>query len=484
MTVEVTVEETQIPEVVASEQEAKMGTEVDEKTMENAQNVKVCSEPKLAEKCSSYREESNYLSDLKESEWKALSELKSKLEEAILGNTLLKSEEKKDKEKEKSSNEKSETEEKDENPDEKPTKEEESEPKDEPKIEGIEDISIWGVPLLPSKSSEGTDVVLLKFLRAREFKVNEAFEMLKRTLIWRAHSEIETILKEDLGVDLANAAYMKGTDRENHPVCYNIFGVFGNDELYQKTFGTEEKREQFLRWRFHFMEKGIKKLDFRPGGVTSILQIYDLRNCPGPSKKEIRSATYNAIGILQDNYPEMVARNVFINVPFWYYAFYSIISPFLTQRSKSKFVVARPAKVTETLLKYIPMEEIPTQYGGFKRENDFEFAAEGGEVSEIVLKPASTETIEIAAPEVGATIIWEMAVLGWEVSYKEEFIPTDEGSYTIIIQKEKKMDATQEPVRNSFRNNEPGKVVLTIVNHTKKKKRAFYRYKIQETACM
>jgi len=49
----------------------------------------------------------------------------------------------------------------------------------------------------------------------------------------------------------------------------------------------------------------------------------------------------------------------------------------------------------------------------------------------------------------------------------------DEGSYTIIIHKEKKMDATEQLVRNSFRNNEPGRVVLTIVNHTKKKKWAF-----------
>jgi len=80
--------------------------------------------------------------------------------------------------------------------------------------------------------------------------------------------------------------------------------------------------------------------------------------------------------------------------------------------------------------------------------------------------------------------MWDMAVLGWEVNYKEEFMPTDEGSYTIIIQKEKKMDATEEPVRKCFRNNEPGKVVLTIVNHTKKKKRAFYRYKNQKTTCV
>jgi len=72
--------------------------------------------------------------------------------------------------------------------------------------------------------------------------------------------------------------------------------------------------------------------------------------------------------------------------------------------------------------------------------------------------------------QVGATIFWDIAVLGWEVSYKEEFIPVDKGSYTIIIQREKNMDATEELVRNSFRNNEPGRVMLTIMNHTKKKK--------------
>lgn len=75
-------------------------------------------------------------------------------------------------------------------------------------------------------------------------------------------------------------------------------------------FGNEEKREQFLRWRVQVMEKGIQKLDFKPGGVASLLQINDLKNLPGPSKKELRLATKEAVDLLQDNYPEIVARNV------------------------------------------------------------------------------------------------------------------------------------------------------------------------------
>ena len=44
---------------------------------------------------------------------------------------------------------------------------------------------------------------------------------------------------------------------------------------------------------------------------------------------------------------------VFINVPWWYLAFYAIINPFLTQRTKSKFVFAGPSKSAETLFKLV-----------------------------------------------------------------------------------------------------------------------------------
>ncbi|XP_059667830.1 patellin-4 [Cornus florida] len=499
MTVEVKAQETQVAETFA--EPINVADEAEKVDVVNGETEvkKVDDEPtsKTVEKSSSYREESNFLSDLKDNERKALNDFKTKLEEAILGNNLFNKEDKKETEKEEDKPEGEEEKEKDQAA----AKEGgEGEKKEESKAEGEvkedneqkpeagdeekgveidKDISIWGIPLLPSKGVEGTDVVLLKFLRAREFKVNEAFEMLKKTLQWRKEFNIDSILNEDLGTDLASAAYMSGVDREGHPICYNIFGVLKNAE---KTFGTEEKRNQFLRWRFQFMEKGIQKLDFKAGGVNSLLQINDLKNSPGPTKKVLRVATMQAIGALQDNYPEFVARNIFINVPFWFYAFHAILSPFLTQRTKSKFLVARPAKVTETLLKYIRIEEIPVQYGGFKRDNDFEFSNEDAEASELIVKAGSTETIELPMAEIGTTFLWDLTVWGWEVSYKEEFVPTDEGSYTIIVQKGKKMGIHEAPIRNTFTNNEPGKIVLTIENNSSKKKKVSYRYKTKKSS--
>ncbi|XP_009768496.1 patellin-4-like [Nicotiana tabacum] len=501
MTVEVQSEATQVAEVVVPKEELEA-----KKIVEEVENEKVKEEeeeetkPKAIEKSSSYREESNFLSDLKENEKKALNDLKSKLEEAILGNTLFKKEESATKKSpEKSPSGEEEEKKDDENKVEEKVEEEETkneencdtngENKEEKEseeegadldVDGVDKvISIWGVPLLPSKGDERTNVVLLKFLRARDYKVNESFEMLKKTLQWRKDFKIQSILDEDLGSDLAPTAYMSGTDNQGHPICYNIFGVLDDQELYSKTFGTEEKRKQFLRWRVQLMEKGIQQLDFKAGGVSSLLQINDLKNSPGPSKKEVRVATKQAVDLLQDNYPEFVAKNIFINVPFWYYAFQSLLSPFLTQRTKSKFVFARPAKVTETLLKYIPIQEIPIQYGGLKRENDFEFSVSDCEASEMLLKAGSTETIEIPAAEVGSTFTWDVTIVGGEVSYKEEFVPEDENSYTIIIQKEKKLSSS---IRNTFKNNEAGKIVLTIKNTSSKKKKAFYRHKIKKSA--
>ncbi|KDP25078.1 hypothetical protein JCGZ_22613 [Jatropha curcas] len=477
---------------------------VEERNIDDNDKEEISTSPRRIQKSSSFKEESesDFLSDLKEHEKKALLDLRSKIEEAILQNKIF--EEKKEQEKGKTGEDKDQKE----KLKGKSNKEEDSETEataasieetaveisakqangdiiDENNVEKAEpdqkvdrDIAIWGVPLLPSKGDDRTDVLLLKFLRAREFKANDAFEMLKNSLQWRKENKIDSILEEDLEADLGSMAYIAGNDRDGHPICYNIFAVLGNDDLYGKAF--EEKRGKFMRSRIQLMEKTIQKLDFNPGGVSATLQINDLKNTPLPTKKELRIATKKAVDLLQDNYPEFVSKNIFINVPFWYYAYFALFSPSLSQRAKNKLIYARTARVTDTLLKYISASEIPVQYGGLKRENDAEFSVKD-DVKEAVVKAGSEETIEIQAVEVGSTLIWDVTVSGWEVNYKEEFVPTDEGSYTIIVQKGRRIAYQEGTIRNTFTNKEPGKIVITIENGAFKKKKILYRYKIKNS---
>ncbi|CAA0394274.1 unnamed protein product [Arabidopsis thaliana] len=342
--------------------------------------------------------------------------------------------------------------------------------------------SIWGVPLL---KDDRTDVVLLKFLRARDFKPQEAYSMLNKTLQWRIDFNIEELLDENLGDDLDKVVFMQGQDKENHPVCYNVYGEFQNKDLYQKTFSDEEKRERFLRWRIQFLEKSIRNLDFVAGGVSMICQVNDLKNSPGPGKTELRLATKQALHLLQDNYPEFVSKQIFINVPWWYLAFYRIISPFMSQRSKSKLVFAGPSRSAETLLKYISPEHVPVQYGGLSVDNcecnsDF---THDDIATEITVKPTTKQTVEIIVYE-KCTIVWEIRVVGWEVSYGAEFVPENKEGYTVIIQKPRKMTAKNElVVSHSFKVGEVGRILLTVDNPTSTKKMFIYRFKVKPLAC-
>ncbi|GLT26690.1 hypothetical protein SLA2020_017360 [Shorea laevis] len=337
-----------------------------------------------------------------------------------------------------------------------------------------EQVSIWGIPLL---ADERSDVILLKFLRARDFKVKDAFTMIKNTICWRKEFGIDELIEQGLGLgdDLENVVFMHGVDKEGHPVCYNVYGEFRNKDLYRKIFSDEEKRLKFLRWRIQFLEKSIRKLDFSPGGISTFVQVNDLKNSPG---WELRQTTKQALQLLQDNYPEFAAKQVFINVPWWYLAFNKMISPFLTQRTRSKFVFASPSKSVETLLRYIAAEQVPVKYGGLSKEGEF---ATTDTVTEITVKPSSKHTVEFPVSET-CLLTWELRVVGWEVSYGAEFVPTAEDSYTVIIQKARRVGAGEEPVVcNSFKSGEPGKVVITIGNPTSKKKKFLYRLKTKPT---
>ncbi|KAI3919489.1 hypothetical protein MKW98_030200 [Papaver atlanticum] len=262
-----------------------------------------------------------------------------------------------------------------------------------------EEVFIWGIPLI---GDEKSDVILLKFLRASDFKVKKAFTTIKKTVKWRKECGIDTLLDEDLGLsnDLEKVVFMNGFDKKGHPVCYNAYGEFeSNKDLYSKTFSTEEKRLKFIIWRIQFLEKSIRKLDFGPGGVSTILQICDLKNSPGVGTLELIRDTDQSLCLIQENYPEFHAKHVLINVPWWYHAFYRMVSPFLPQRTKSKFVFAGPSKSPKTLFKYISPGLVPVQYGGLYREGNKEFSC-ADLVEEIPDKRGTRKPIELLVSKI------------------------------------------------------------------------------------
>lgn len=340
--------------------------------------------------------------------------------------------------------------------------------------------SMWAIPLLGNGDERG-DVILLKFLRARDFKVQESLTMLLKCLAWRKEFGADVVLEEDLGFKELEGvvAYMHGYDKEGHPICYNAYGVFKDKEMYDRIFGDDEKLKKFLRWRVQVLERGIKLLQFKPGGINSIIQVTDLKDMP---KRELRVASNHILSLFQDNYPEMVARKIFINVPWYFSLLYSMFSPFLTQRTKSKFVISKEGNVAETLYKFIRPEDVPVRYGGLSRPID---ALSGSlkPASEFTVKGGEKVNIQIEGIEAGATITWDIVVGGWELDYSAEFIPNAEGSYTIAVEKQRRVLANEEAIHNSYATKEAGKMVISVDNtSSRKRKVAAYRYVVRKTS--
>jgi len=133
--------------------------------------------------------------------------------------------------------------------------------------------------------------------------------MLLKCLAWRTEFGADNIVEEELGFKELEGvvAYTHSYDREGHPVCYNAYGVFKDKEMYERVFGDEEKLQRFLRWRVQVLERGVKMLHFKPGGINSLIQVTDLKDMP---KRELRVASNQILSLFQDNDPEMVARKV------------------------------------------------------------------------------------------------------------------------------------------------------------------------------
>jgi hypothetical protein len=103
-------------------------------------------------------------------------------------------------------------------------------------------------------------VVLLKFLRARDFRACDAHTMLLRCAAWLAEFGADAVVDEDLGFKELEGvvAYMHGWDRDGHPVCYNAYDVFKDRGMYERAFDDGERLARFLRWRVQVMERGVR----------------------------------------------------------------------------------------------------------------------------------------------------------------------------------------------------------------------------------
>ncbi|CAN0927380.1 PATL5 [Linum grandiflorum] len=221
-----------------------------------------------------------------------------------------------------------------------------------------DEIYFCGVRLELDAADDRTDVILLKFLRAKDFEVQDAFEMLSRTILWRKKHRIDRLHLEDEDEDeeyskaFGRVFFMSGQNMEGHPVWCMVYRALLDKDLYDEAFSDKAKKIRFLKWKIRFVEKIMRKLDFRANGISSIVLVMDMKNF-----KRLEEAAFKAfkstIQMLLEYYPEFVERQIMINMRLLDLTVMRIMSPFMAECKNGKIMFAGPSKSRDIVLRVV-----------------------------------------------------------------------------------------------------------------------------------
>jgi hypothetical protein len=218
---------------------------------------------------------------------------------------------------------------------------------------------VWGVPIEIGKGDARVSVILVKFLRARNLDVDEATKMFMATLKWREEFHAAETVNETFPEDVfGGLGYVFAKDKEGHPITWNVYGAVDT----KKVFGDLDR---FLRWRVALMERGIAQLDFI--NIDQMVQVHDYGGVGFSSRDpDSKRAATEASKLFSDNYPELLSRKFFINVPAIFSWIFWLFKPILPAATFAKMQVVGqgPQVIGKELLPIIDKAQLPTQYGG------------------------------------------------------------------------------------------------------------------------
>jgi len=285
----------------------------------------------------------------------------------------------------------------------------------------LERPTIWGVDL----QAAGSDMVLLKYLRAEELDLEKAVARLVATLVFRADCQIDALARAELPEHFRGHDTIEGLDVDGRPVMVSRFG--GMD--LPKVFGDVEA---FVRYRAQLMERAVAKLSFKRGAVEDLCQVHDYSGVPlFFQTSEVKGSVAAVSKVFGEHYPELKGKTIFVNFPAAFSKLFKAFSLFIPQRTLDKFLILGENDQA-ALFEHIAPEVVPEGIGGMLRASGLH-----GPCKVVTVRARSVE--EVSALEVtaaSAKVRWELRVCYSEVGYEVVFVAADSSQEEIIAKTE------------------------------------------------
>ncbi|GFG33633.1 hypothetical protein Cfor_03387, partial [Coptotermes formosanus] len=292
------------------------------------------------------------------------------------------------------------------------------------------------------KGKVPSDSTLLRFLRARDFNVEKAREMLSQSLIWRKKHQVDRILSEYQTPQVVKDYFPGGwhhSDKDGRPLYLLRLGQMDVKGLL-KAVGEEG----LLQLTLHVCEEGLQlmeeatKTKGKPISTWSLLvdlEGLNMRHLWRPGIK----ALLRIIEIVEANYPETMGRVLIIRAPRVFPILWTLVSTFIDENTRSKFLFygGNDYQANGGLVEYIPQEFVPDFLGGpcrtmvlegglvpkglYMTEGDLE--REGCPLTEdsiyhsVTLGRGQVHEVLVTNDDPGSVITWDFDVMKQDVMF-------------------------------------------------------------------
>ncbi|XP_071547892.1 SEC14-like protein 1 isoform X2 [Panulirus ornatus] len=219
------------------------------------------------------------------------------------------------------------------------------------------------------KGKVPSDTCLLRFLRARDFNIEKAREMLSQSLIWRKKNQVDKMMSEYQVPQVVKDYFPGGwhhQDKEGRPLYLLRLGQMDVKGLV-KSVGEEG----LLKHTLHICEEGLRLTEEATVSqgcpITTWTLLVDLEglNMRHLWRPGIRTLL-KIIEIVETNYPETMSCVLIIRAPRVFPILWTLVSTFIDDNTRSKFLFygGNDYQGAGGLVDYMPKENIPDFLGG------------------------------------------------------------------------------------------------------------------------
>ncbi|VDD87376.1 unnamed protein product [Enterobius vermicularis] len=211
------------------------------------------------------------------------------------------------------------------------------------------------------------DAHLLRFLRARDFDVPRATEMIQKSLLWRKKYNVDKILQEFEPPPVL-LQFFPGcwhhSDNKNRPLYVLRLGQLDTKGLL-RAVGVET----IVKFVLTIIEQGLLKTAEATKLLGMPISTWTLLvDLEGLSMRHLWrpgiQALLRIIEIAEAHYPETLGLVLIARAPRVFPVLWTLISPFIDENTRKKFMINAGESVISELKKYMDEQYIPEFLGG------------------------------------------------------------------------------------------------------------------------